>query len=114
MKKLSLWFCVCVLAGCAAEKPEGTFVQNEAGVIVTPADAQQRRVRLEVRNERIVRVTSVNDANLELPDSLMAVKATAPRPEFKVEQREGEVVLSTRRVAAHVSLANGAVSFKDA
>ena len=114
MKKLSLWFCVCVLAGCAAEKPEGTFVQNEAGVIVTPADAPQRRVRLEVRNERIVRVTSVNDANLELPDSLMVVKTTAPRPEFKVEQREGEVVLSTRRVAAHVSLANGAVSFKDA
>ena len=32
MKILTSWMCVLVLAGCAAEKPEGSFVQNETGV----------------------------------------------------------------------------------
>ena len=29
MKMLTRWMCVLVLAGCAAEAPEGSFVQNE-------------------------------------------------------------------------------------
>jgi alpha-D-xyloside xylohydrolase len=114
MKILSRWLCVVVLAGCTPEAPEGSFVQNDAGVIVTPADGKQRRVRLEVRTDRTVRVTSVADESLELPKSLMVVDATAPRPEFRVEKREGEVVLTTASLAAHVSLANGAVTFKNA
>src|SRR5690606_36893893 len=61
-----------------------------------------------------VRVTSVEDGNLEQPKSLMVVHASAPAPEFKVGKRTGEVVLTTARVAAHVSLVNGTVTFKDA
>ena len=73
MKILIECMCVVVLAGCAAEAPEGSFVQSETGVVVTPAQAESRRVRLEVRTDRIVRVTSVNDRNLDLPKSLMVV-----------------------------------------
>lgn len=113
MKMLSRCLCVVVLAGCASEAPQGSFVQNETGVIVTPADSQQRRVRLEARTERTIRVTAVPDESLDLPESLMVVPTAAPRPAFKVEQREGVVTLTTSRVAAHVSLANGAVSFTD-
>jgi alpha-D-xyloside xylohydrolase len=113
MKLLSRLMCVVVLAGCASETPEGTFVQNEAGLIVTPADGPQRRVRLEVRSDRTVRVTSVADGNLELPRSLMVFESATPRPSFKVEKRDGEVLLSTSRLVARVSLANGAVSFTD-
>jgi alpha-D-xyloside xylohydrolase len=113
MKMLSRWLCVLMLAGCTPEAPEGSFVQNDAGVIVTPAEDKQRRVRLEVRTDRTVRVTSVANENLELPKSLMVVDAAAPRPTFKAEKREGEVVLTTASIAAHVSLANGAVTFKN-
>jgi alpha-D-xyloside xylohydrolase len=113
MKMLTRCLCVVVLAGCASETPEGSFVQNDAGVIVTPADGEQRRVRLEVRTDRTIRVTSVGDASLELPESLMVVPSATPRPEFKVEKREREVLLTTGRLVAHVSLANGAVSFTD-
>ena len=113
MKMLTRWMCVLVLAGCAAEAPEGSFVQNETGIVVTPANGETRRVRLEVRTDRIVRVTSVSDANLDLPKSLMVVDS-APKPvAFKVEKRQGEVVLETSQVVAHVSLANGVVSFTD-
>jgi alpha-D-xyloside xylohydrolase len=114
MKMLSRCLCVVVLVGCADKAPEGTYVQNEAGVIVTPADNAQRRIRLEVRTDRTVRVTAVAEPSLDLPPSLMVVAPTAGRPSFKVEKRENEVVLTTSRVVAHVSLANGAVSFDDA
>jgi alpha-D-xyloside xylohydrolase len=113
MKLLNGLLCALVLAGCAADAPEGTFVQNESGVVVTPAEGKDRRVRVEVRTDRTLRVTAVNDANLELPPSLMAVASSAPRPAFKVEKREGNVVLSAARVVATISLATGVVSFAD-
>jgi alpha-D-xyloside xylohydrolase len=112
MKFLTRGLCVVVLAGCAAESPEGSFVQGETGIVVTPASGQSRRVRLEMKTDRIVRITSVTDGNLDLPPSLMVVASSAV-PAFKVEKREGEVVLETTRLAAHVSLANGAVAFTD-
>jgi alpha-D-xyloside xylohydrolase len=112
MKFLTRGLCVVVLAGCAAGAPEGSFVQTETGLTVTPASGVSRRVRLEVKTDRIVRVTSVADGNLDLPASLMVVAASAP-PAFKVQKREGEVVLETAQLVAHVSLANGAVTFTD-
>jgi len=112
MKMLTRWMCVLVLAGCAAEAPEGSFVQDEAGIVVTPASDATRQVRLQVRTDRIIRVTST-DAKTESPKSLMVVDA-APKPAaFKVEKRDAEVVLETSQIAAHVSLANGAVRFTD-
>ena len=78
MKMLTRCLCIVVLAGCASKTPEGTFVENEAGVVVTPADNAQRRVRLEVRTDRTIRVTTVADASLDLPESLMVVPGTAP------------------------------------
>jgi len=113
MKMLTRWMCVLVLAGCAAEAPEGSFVQSETGIVVTPADGATRRVRLEVRTDRIVRVTSVSDANLDLPKSLMVVDSPAKPVAFKVEKREQDVQLQTAALIAHVTLANGAVSFTD-
>jgi alpha-D-xyloside xylohydrolase len=110
---LSCLLCAFVLAGCAADAPEGSFVRDETGLVVTPAIGEQRRVRLEVRTDRTVRVTSVADGNLDLPASLMVVDSSAPQPSWKVERHAGEVVLSTSRLSAHVSLANGAVTFKD-
>ena len=106
------WLCVVVLAGCATESPEGSFVQSQTGLTVTPAQGESRRVRLEVKTDRIIRVTSAADGNLDLPASLMVVAAPAT-PAFKVEKREGEVVLQTAQVVAHVSLASGAVTFTD-
>jgi alpha-D-xyloside xylohydrolase len=113
MKMLSRWLCVVLLAGCAGKAPEGTYVRNETGLIVTPADNAQRRVRLEVRTDRTIRVTSVADADLVVPASLMVVPRAGEEPSWKVVQQENEVVLSTSRIVARVSLANGAVRFTD-
>ena len=112
MKMLSRCLCVVLLAGCSGA-PEGSFVQNESGLIVTPADGPQRRVRLEVRTDRTIHVTAVADGNLDLPRSLMAVDPVGDQASWKVTRREGAVVLTTSRLVAQVSLANGAVSFTD-
>src|SRR5688500_11887617 len=100
MRMLSRCLCVIVLAGCASETPKGSFVQNDAGVIVTPADFPQRRVRLEARTDRTIRVTAVADESLTMPESLMVVPSATARPAFKVAEREGVVTLSTDRVVA--------------
>ncbi|HET9473208.1 MAG TPA: hypothetical protein VFO82_04905, partial [Steroidobacteraceae bacterium] len=113
MKILSGLLCVVLLAGCESKTPEGTFVQNESGVIVTPAAGDARRVRLELRSERIVRVTAVADENLELPASLVVTASTTPPTAFKVERQGDAIALSTSQLVAHVSLANGAVHFTD-
>ena len=115
MKRLISALCVALLAACAKAPPEGSFAKNEKGVIVTPANAPSKRVRLEVRNDRILRVTSVADAkNLDaVPKSLMAVDPVTSTPEFTVTQKDGAVVLETTRVIARVALADGAVSITD-
>src|SRR5262245_34356869 len=99
MKNLSGLLCVVLLAACGAKTPEGTFVQNEAGVIVTPAAGNAKRVRLEVRTDRIVRVTAVADENLELPASLVVVNPGAPAP-FKVEREGNDLLLITSQLIA--------------
>jgi len=113
MKILAGLVCVALLVGCAQKAPEGSFVQDATGVVVTPAAGDAKRVRLEVRSDRIVRVTAVADGNLELPASLMVVSPTSAAPTFKVEKKEGDLTVSTTALVAHVSLANGAVRFAD-
>ncbi len=113
MRSLAVLVCVALLAACGTKKSEGSFVRSERGIVVTPAANESRRVRLEVIGDRIVRVTAAADGNLDLPKSLMVVESAAA-PAFEVEQREGDVVLTTTQVVATVSLADGAVKFTDA
>src|SRR6185436_4248151 len=112
MKYLIGLLCIA-LVSCGAKAPEGTFTQNEAGVVVTPAMGAAKRVRIAVRSDRIVRVTAVPNENLELPASLMAVDADTPPPAFKVENEDGDLTVSTAALVVHVSLASGAVRFND-
>ena len=97
MKILSGLLSVLLLCACAQKTPEGSFVQNEAGVVVTPASGTAKRVRLEVRSDRIVRVTAVADENLELPASLVVVGAKPPVVAFKVQREGDDLALSTVR-----------------
>ena len=112
MKYLSGLLCLLLVA-CAPKSPQGSFTQNDDGVIVTPASGSAKRVRLEVLAERRVRVTAVADENLELPQSLMVTEARAAPVSFKVERKDDDLALSTSQLVAHVSLQTGAVRFTD-
>ena len=113
MKFLSGLLCAALLVGCGSKAPEGSFVQSESGVVVTPASGNAKRVRLEVRSDRIVRVTAVADENLELPASLIVVGTRPAAVPFKVERQGNDLSLATAQIVAHVSLADGAVRFTD-
>ncbi len=113
MRSLAGLVCVALLAACGAKTSEGSFERIDRGIVVTPADSEKHRVRLDVLNDRIIRVTSVDDGKLDLPKSLMVVDSTMRPSDFEVEKRDGEVVLTTARIIATVSLANGAVRFTD-
>jgi alpha-D-xyloside xylohydrolase len=113
MKFLTTLSSIVLLAACTAKAPEGTFTQNENGVIVTPATGVAKRVRLEVRGEGIVRVTAVADEKIDAPQSFMVVAASGAKPEFKVTKVDDDVQVATKQIIAHVSLASGSVKFTD-
>jgi alpha-D-xyloside xylohydrolase len=113
MKHLARLLCVALLVSGCAKTPEGSFVQDATGVLVTPATGDAKRVRLEVRSDRIVRVTAVADAAAQLPASLMVVPAADPSPAFEVERNHDDLAVSTAALVAHVSLRDGAVRFTD-
>lgn len=95
------------LAGCATPP---AVEQTTDGVIITPAQGPAARVRLQVVNERIIRVTATPTAALDLPASLQVV-ARSGATTFQVSQAEGVLTLSTARVRAEVSLQTGLVTF---
>jgi len=112
MKFFSGLVCVLLVA-CAPKGPQGSFTQNDQGVIVTPVSGSAKRVRLLVLSDSRVRVTAVADENLELPQSLMVTETPGAKVSFKVEAKDDDLALSTAQLVAHVSLQNGAVRFTD-
>ena len=100
---------VCSVAAAA----EGTYEKIPDGVIITPAQGTAKRVRLQAMSDRIVRVTAVPTESVSTSASLMIVAKPATAS-FTVEAAKSAVKLSTAKVQAVVSLANGAVKFLDA
>ncbi|HEX5766341.1 MAG TPA: hypothetical protein VFY27_12290, partial [Woeseiaceae bacterium] len=83
------------------------------GVVVSFDNAEFRRVRLQVVDDGIIRVTATPQEDFSnLPDTLMIV-AGAPDAGFRAEQRGNEVVVQTGALEARVSLATGTVRFTD-
>jgi len=97
------------LAGCAGP---AAVERTADGVIVTPAEGPAARVRLQVINERIIRVTATPNETFDIPASLQVV-APVGQAEFDVSQAGGAVTLSTARVRAEVSLRTGLVTFRN-
>lgn len=83
------------------------------GVVVSLQDSEAKKVRLQVINDRIVRVTATPQQDFNnLPNTLMVV-AKPEQTAFEVKQNDASVVLSTADLSAEVSLVTGVVSFKD-
>ncbi|MFN3668220.1 MAG: TIM-barrel domain-containing protein [Brevundimonas sp.] len=89
------------------------FERTTAGVVITPQDGAARRVRLQVYGPETIRVTATEDADLDLPDSLMVTADPSTDTPFEVETRGDTVVLTTAEATAEVSTITGAVRFLD-
>ncbi|WP_284734588.1 glycoside hydrolase family 31 protein [Sphingosinicella terrae] len=110
-------FRLCVAASMAGAGSqalaEGSYRRIDTGILVTPDRGPERRVRLQVYGDGIIRVTAVPTADIDIPASLM-VTAEPQAGGFGVSEEEGRVVLTTARASAEVDLADGAVRFRDA
>ncbi|HLT92078.1 MAG TPA: TIM-barrel domain-containing protein [Woeseiaceae bacterium] len=123
--RVSRGACSCgaalVLAGALAacsEAPSGEaaggWQRTPDGVIVELGDGDFRRVRLQVIDDAIVRVTATPRTDFaNLPEPLMVVAEPAAVP-FEAEAAGGVLRLTTPAIDAEVALDTGAVTFRDA
>jgi alpha-D-xyloside xylohydrolase len=92
---------------------QAAFERTASGIVVTPAEGAARRVRLEVYGPETIRVTATENANFDLPASLMVTAQPSTTTPFQVETRGDLVVLKTAEATAEVSRETGAVRFLD-
>lgn len=101
-----------LLGTSGAALAQGSVSRMANGIIVAPAQGPEKAVRLQVYDDRIIRVTAAPAADLDLPPSLMVI--AQPRPGgFAVQEDGAEVTLSTAKVRATVDLSTGNVTFRD-
>jgi alpha-D-xyloside xylohydrolase len=102
-----------VVAGLTGCLTTPAVERTEDGLVVRPREGPAARVRLQVMNERIIRVTAIPTGTFDLPRSLQVV-AGSGGAEFRVSQAGDVLTLSTARVRAAVSMQTGLVTFSHA
>ena len=101
-----------VMFSCAGEPYERT----DNGLTVRlngKSDFPGQAVRLQVVNDRIIRVTAVASGEFPESASLMALPLPSGKPDFTIEKGDGLITLSTSSLSAEVSLKTGEVRFTD-
>ena len=89
-----------------------TVERTDDGLIVRPAEAGAARVRLQVVNDHIIRVSADASGNFARSTSLMRVPIQGPA-KFDVAQAKDSVRVQATGIAAEVSLKDGRVRFFD-
>ncbi|HVZ98864.1 MAG TPA: TIM-barrel domain-containing protein [Caulobacterales bacterium] len=105
----------CATSGSAptASAPAAPAWQRvEGGVLITPSEHPDRRVRLQVMSDRVVRVTEFPSADLNLPESVMVT--AQPSGAFDISTSSDRLTLTTAHVRAEAALSDGVVRFLDA
>lgn len=115
MKKLF----ICLAAGCMllGSCNSGAYRKTDHGVIVNVTKyekdaASPRLVRLQVVDERIIRVSATAESEFADPQSLIVMKHDADIP-YSVAQNGDTVSLSTACISANVLASTGEVWFTD-
>ena len=106
---LGALLCLTTIVSRAAD-----VVTEGQTVTIRPDGGQARVVRLQVVNDRIIRVRATSADELpQKPQSLIIVEQTA-RPRFEVKQDENGVYVKAAQVQAVVNKQTGQVAFFDA
>lgn len=102
----------CLGYGC---KQKPAYQETESGIIITPDKAGNgvKKIRLQVVDNHIIRVTVSPSEDISRPKSLMITDKKFPKIPFKIKQVNDTVTISTSAIKAVVSLASGRVQFMD-
>lgn len=109
------WLYACDGSQSQAEETTAPNWQTTAhGAVVSLKEGDFKKVRLQVIDDEIIRVTATPQQGFaNLPDTLM-VTAEPQQTAFSVTEVEGELIVKTAEVSAEVDLTSGAVEFKNA
>ena len=103
----AIMLCACTPTGYKKQADGVTVHVNPK----SPQDAKQ--VRLQVINDKIIRVSATPDREFVDEASLIIVPQEQGTTAFDVVEKEGKVILSTQSIQAEVDLATGEVTFAD-
>jgi alpha-D-xyloside xylohydrolase len=115
MNRISILWLLLICLGtfaCSQSKYEKT---NE-GVIVQlkKQDSQQAKlVRINVISDKIIRITASPVDSFSSAKSIMAIERTTPFTNWKMEEKDDKLVVSTSKIKASISLTTGEVTFLD-
>lgn len=115
MKGMALLFAL-VLGACSQGTPDAArrWQATPDGLVVDLDEGDFRRLRLQVIDPAIVRVTATPQADFSnLPEPLMVVAGPGGAA-FETAEVDGSVRLRTDELTAEVALDTGAVTFRDA
>ena len=100
------------LTGCSPS----TFQKTKDGVVVTISqnnNTPSHKVKLQVVNDKIIRVSATADKKFSTEKSLMILPGLSFSDKFSVTDEEAFVVLSTDSLNVHVNKQTGEIAFFD-
>jgi alpha-D-xyloside xylohydrolase len=114
MKHISLWTLALLSFFSCADRG---YEQAPNGIIVTLQQEQPtdvRKVRLQVINDKMIRVSATPEEEFANEKSLIIVPQSDTRTPFSIEETDSTLVLRTAALRAGVHRRTGEVSFADA
>ena len=115
MKNVKLFVSTVMLAAATMVQAAG-FVKNGNSVTIevgSPKDGGAKIVRLQVMNDRIIRVQATCEEALPQKTSLMIVPQSTKAVSFDVTENGDEVTVKAKEVKAVVNKSSGAIAFFD-
>lgn len=113
MTRLLLLTAVFLLFSSSSDK---TWEKTSYGVVInlkSEDDKTAKLIKLEVINEQIIHVVATPNGSFSEQKSLTAIERPASNPAFEVEADKDNLVLSTSKINAMISLTTGQIVFSD-
>lgn len=111
--KHSLWMLACIsLFSCTTQSYEKT----REGIIINLQQKQSAdvgKIRLQVVNDKVIRVTATPEKKFSTEESLIIVPQGEKKAPFSVEETERQLILSTAELQVSVNRYTGEVLFAD-
>ncbi|NDV60463.1 TIM-barrel domain-containing protein [Bacteroides sp. 519] len=111
--KYSLWMLACFsLFSCS----EQSYEKTQNGIIISlqqKQSADTKKVRLQVVNDNVIRVSATPEKNFSQEKSLIIVPQSGNQTPFSVEETEQQLTLITAALQVRVNRNTGEIVFTD-
>ena len=116
LKIIALLLTAVIINSCSDSIETTSSFETKANeVVISLTDSSiTKKIRLQVLNENIIRVSATPTSSFSSKESLMAIARKNDFTDFTVSEKEGVIIVSTSKISAEVIVKTGAIIFKDA